>query len=79
MGTSAESFSFSEKVIQNAKVQKSNNPKKFGDYTANLLMLLFAENKEKLGIKSPAEFAPKLKEFIESGLSKAAESVKITV
>jgi len=71
-------FTVGEKVYKDCKVLKPNS-NKFGDYSNNLIMLLFAENKNKLANKNMQEFIEKVKGYIIENLEPLVQPIKVSV
>ena len=67
----SEILQVSERTEKELKVLKGN-AKKFGDYTTNLLMLLFADNRARLGqggVKNVSDFIGKIRDLASEVLS----------
>jgi len=76
-----EVIQVSERTEKETKVLKAN-AKKFGDYTTNLLMLLFADNRARLGqggIKNVSDFIGKIRELAVETLAPLVENMNVNI
>jgi len=77
----SEILQVSEKTEKEMKVLKAN-AKKFGDYTTNLLMLLFADNRARLGqggVKNVSDFIGKIRDLASETLSPLVGNMNVNI
>ena len=76
-----EILQVSEKTEKEMKIMKGNS-KKFGDFTTNLLMLLFADNRVRLGqggVKNVSDFVGKIKDLTLEGFAPLVGNMKVNI
>lgn len=77
----SEILQVSERTEKEMKVLKAN-AKKFGDYTTNLLMLLFADNRARLGqggIKNVSDFIGKIRDLSIDTLAPLVGNMNVNI
>lgn len=79
--TEEEIFQVSERTEKELKLLKGN-AKKYGSFNTNLLLLLFADNRVRLGqggVKNVSDFVGKIKDLAVEGLSPLVGSMQVNV